>query len=134
MRNPNTGKYKQFRQGLDQLLQEGVIQVLQLRDSGQKVPLLAAVGPLQFEVVQYRLQSEYGAESRLETASWDRARWLPAAQEPDRLRDLVLPTGVAVAADALGLPLLLFPNEWSLRYFTDRNPGVELFMTPPKAA
>jgi peptide chain release factor 3 len=132
LRNPNTGKYKQFRQGLDQLLQEGVIQVLQLRDSVQKVPLLAAVGPLQFEVVQYRLQSEYGAESRLETASWDRARWLPVDLDPERLKTLVLPTGVAVAEDTAGLPLLLFPNEWSLRYFADRNAGVELLVTPPK--
>ena len=64
LRNPQTAKYKQFRQGLDQLLQEGVIQVFNLRDAVTKVPLLAAVGPLQFEVVQYRLQSEYGAESR----------------------------------------------------------------------
>ena len=131
LRNPNTGKYKQFRQGLDQLLQEGVIQVLQLRDSVQKVPLLAAVGPLQFEVVQYRLQSEYGAESRLETAAWDRARWLPPDLEPARLGELVLPTGVALAEDTAGLPLVLFPNEWSLRYFTDRNAGVELLLTPP---
>ena len=132
LRNPNTGKYKQFRQGLEQLLQEGVIQVLQLRDAAVKVPLLAAVGPLQFEVVQYRLQSEYGAESRLETASWDRARWLPPGLDAARVRELVLPTGVAVAEDTAGLPLLLFPNEWSLRYFTDRNPGVELWLTPVK--
>ena len=82
LRNPQTAKYKQFRQGLDQLLQEGVIQVFHLRDAVHKVPLLAAVGPLQFEVVQYRLQSEYGAESRLETASWDRVRWLPAGVRP----------------------------------------------------
>src|SRR4029077_13290555 len=61
LHNPNTAKYKQFRQGLDQLLQEGVIQILHLKDSATKIPLLAAVGPLQFEVVQYRLQSEYGA-------------------------------------------------------------------------
>ena len=52
LRNPQTAKYKQFRQGLDQLLQEGVIQVFNLRDAVTKVPLLAAVGPLQFEVVQ----------------------------------------------------------------------------------
>ncbi|MEP6663296.1 MAG: peptide chain release factor 3, partial [Verrucomicrobiota bacterium] len=51
LHNPNTAKYKQFRQGLDQLLQEGVIQVLHLRNTSIKTPLLAAVGPLQFEVV-----------------------------------------------------------------------------------
>src|SRR5689334_14233862 len=75
LHNPNTAKFKQFRQGLDQLLQEGVIQALYLRDSAAKTPLLAAVGPLQFEVVQFRLQSEYGAESRLESAPWAVVRW-----------------------------------------------------------
>ena len=57
------------------LLQEGVIQILHLKDSMTKVPLLAAVGPLQFEVVQYRLESEYGAASRLEAAPWTVVRW-----------------------------------------------------------
>jgi peptide chain release factor 3 len=84
LHNPNTAKYKQFRTGLDQLLQEGVIQVLQLRDAATKAPLLAAVGPLQFEVVQYRLESEYGAASRLEAAPWTVVRWLAAGlTEPD---------------------------------------------------
>ena len=77
LHNPNTGKFKQFRQGLEQLLQEGVVQLFQFPDAVQKIPLLAAVGPLQFEVVQYRLQSEYGAESRLENAPWECAKWLP---------------------------------------------------------
>ncbi len=132
LRNPQTAKYKQFRQGLDQLLQEGVIQVFHLRDAVIKVPLLAAVGPLQFEVVQYRLQSEYGAESRLETAAWDRVRWLDADFDPDKLSELKLPTGAAIAEDADGQPVVLFPSEWSVRYFTERNAGAALHATPAK--
>ena len=132
LRNPQTAKYKQFRQGLDQLLQEGVIQVFQLRDAVIKVPLLAAVGPLQFEVVQYRLQSEYGAESRLETAAWDRVRWLDPDFDPVGIPDLKLPTGAAVAEDTEGQPVLLFPSEWSVRYFTERNADVSLHATPAK--
>ena len=134
LRNPQTAKYKQFRQGLDQLLQEGVIQVFHPRGSVSNVPLLAAVGPLQFEVVQYRLQSEYGAESRLETASWDRVRWLAPDFDRERVGDLKLPTGAAVADDTDGMPVLLFPNEWSLRYFHERNDGVTLHNTPAKRA
>ncbi len=132
LRNPQTAKYKQFRQGLDQLLQEGVIQVFHPRGSVSNVPLLAAVGPLQFEVVQYRLQSEYGAESRLETAAWDRVRWLDADFAADRVGDLKLPTGASVADDTGGQPVLLFPSEWSLRYFHERNDGVALHATPTK--
>ena len=95
LHNPNTAKYKQFRQGLEQLLQEGVIQALYLRNSSVKTPLLAAVGPLQFEVVQFRLESEYGAVSRLEAAPWTVVRWLPADMKEDDLDALSLPTGCA---------------------------------------
>jgi len=55
---------------VEQLLQEGVVQSFYLPRSGQNSLLLGAVGPLQFEIVQHRLQSEYGAESKLEPASW----------------------------------------------------------------
>src|SRR5208283_4043148 len=97
LHNPNTAKFKQFRQGLEQLLQEGVVQALYLRNSSIKTPLLAAVGPLQFEVVQFRLESEYGAVSRLEAAPWTVVRWLPVDMKEDDLDALSLPTGCRVA-------------------------------------
>jgi peptide chain release factor 3 len=75
LHNPNTAKFKQFRRGLDQLLQEGVIQVLELRNGAAKVPLLGAVGPLQFEVVQYRLENDVAASCGL--APWIVVRWAP---------------------------------------------------------
>src|SRR5438477_12655163 len=76
LQSPSTAQFKRFREGMDQLLQEGVVQFFHLKDSSQRVPLLGAVGPLQFEVVQYRMQSEYGAESRLEQAQWKVLRWI----------------------------------------------------------
>ena len=131
LHNPNTSKYKQFRQGLDQLLQEGVIQILHLRDSTTKVPLLAAVGPLQFEVVQYRLESEYGAASRLEGAPWTVVRWLPADTTEEELDALQMPTGSKLAFDSDQKPVALFPNEWSTNYFGQTNPKTELLNLPP---
>lgn len=130
LNNPNTGKYKQFRQGLDQLLQEGVIQVLYLRNAIVKVPLLAAVGPLQFEVVQYRLESEYGAPSRLDVAPWNVVRWLPKGFKEEDLDALALPTGAAIAYDMAQHPLILFPNEWSANYFVQTHPKVGLSVLP----
>ncbi len=127
LHNPNPGKFKQFRQGVEQLLQEGVVQVFELRDAVQKVPLLAAVGPLQFEVVQYRLGSEYGAESQLENATWEAFKWLPPGVEPKTLK---LPTGCRVAWDSAGQPGVLFPSSWTLRYFGEQNPGVALQELP----
>src|SRR5256714_4257566 len=76
VQSPSTAQFKRFREGLEQLLQEGVVQSFQLKDSSQRGSLLGAVGPLQFEVVQSRLQSEYGAESRLEHSPWKVIRWL----------------------------------------------------------
>ena len=130
LHNPNTAKFKQFRQGLDQLLQEGVIQVLNVRHAGGKVPLLAAVGPLQFEVVQFRLESEYGATSRLEPAPWTVVRWLPPGMLDEQLDSLSLPTGAKLAHDLGNNPVVLFQNEWSANYFTTPNPGVTLSHLP----
>ena len=130
LHNPTPAKFKQFRQGVEQLLQEGVVQVFELRDSLQKIPLLAAVGPLQFEVVQYRLQSEYGAPSTLESATWEAVRWLPAGADPKTVK---LPSACRLAYDAAGLPGVLFPNAWTRKYFAELNSGMELTDLPPAA-
>ncbi len=134
LHNPNTAKFKQFRQGLDQLLQEGVIQALYLRNSSIKTPLLAAVGPLQFEVVQFRLESEYGAHSRLEAAPWTVVRWLPTTITEDELDSLTLPTGGRIAYDLGKNPVALFTNDWSANYFRETNKGVELSALPSRTA
>jgi peptide chain release factor 3 len=134
LHNPNTARYKQFRQGLEQLMQEGVIQALYLRHSSVKTPLLAAVGPLQFEVVQFRLESEYGAASRLEAAPWTVVRWLPAELKEEALDALSLPTGCRIAYDAGKNPVVLFPNEWAADYFTKTNEHVPLSALPVQTA
>ena len=131
LHNPNTGKYKQFRQGLDQLLQEGVIQILHLRDSATKIPLLGAVGPLQFEVVQYRLESEYGAESRIEPSTWSVVRWLPKEYKDEELDRLSLPSGARLAFDSDSNPVILFANDWSCNYFQETNKGASIAALPP---
>ena len=131
LRNPSTAKYKQFRKGLDQLLQEGVIQLLRLKDAAANTPLLAAVGPLQFEVVQYRLQSEYGAESKLESTPWTSIRWLPKHhKEEDWGRGL--PTGAKLAFDTDDNPVVLFGNDWAINYFAELNPKLPLEKLPPE--
>ena len=84
LHNTSTAKFKRFRDGLDQLLKEGVAQNFELTDTGVRIPLLGAVGPLQFEVLQYRLESEYGADCRLETAPWSIVRWIREKSPPKR--------------------------------------------------
>lgn len=128
-----TSQFKRFREGLDQLLQEGVVQVLEVKDSTRATPLLGAVGPLQFEVVQYRLKAEYGAELRLESAPWDVLRWLGPSVSLESLEG-TLPSGANVAFDAERRPVLLFPNEWALNYFQKRNASVALSDVPFNSA
>jgi peptide chain release factor 3 len=130
LHNPSTAHYKRFREGLDQLLAEGVIQQFSTPGSVSRIPLLGAVGPLQFEVVQYRLQSEYNAESRLETAPWSILRWLKLPESITDVEKLALGSDMGVAQDGEGRWVMMFGSEWSMRYFTQRNEGVELLELP----
>jgi peptide chain release factor 3 len=130
MNNPNPSNYKKFRDGLDQLLQEGVVQCFYLKNSMQKVPLLGAVGPLQFEVVQYRLNDEYGAESRLEQTNWKLLRWLHPAITPEQQNEIILPAGAAFAFDTDERVVILFTSEWSMNYFVEKNPKIAISDIP----
>ncbi len=124
LHNKSTAKYKRFRDGLQQLLKEGVASEFQLLDSGgAQAPLLGAVGPLQFEVLQYRLEGEYAAETRLENATWSIARWLRPL-EGDPLAPEARPglsLGSVLARDSNGWLVALLPSEWAVKTFTDKN-------------
>src|SRR5208282_6483232 len=74
VRCKDAGKYKQFRRGIDQLDTEGVVQVLASDLRGDQAPVLAAVGPLQFDVVLHRLEHEFGARSELDRLDYTIAR------------------------------------------------------------
>lgn len=130
LHNPSPAHYKKFRDGLDQLTQEGVVQVLYRPQAGTRVPILAAVGPLQFEVVQYRLENEYGAPSRIEPTDWKFLRWLSPELNEEQITSLLVPTGTAVVEDSHGQPAVLFPGDWALKYFLDKNPHVVLSDLP----
>ncbi len=131
LQSPSTAQFKRFREGLGQLLQEGVVQSFMLKDSAQRVPLLGAVGPLQFEVVQYRMQTEYGAESRLEPGPWKIIRW--AKTENGEIDPGQLPTGARLAFDSAGQPVILFAEQWSCDFFAQRNPKIALSALPPES-
>ncbi len=134
LRNSSTAKFKRFREGLDQLLKEGVAQSFELPDSLQRVPLLGAVGPLQFEVMQYRLESEYSADCRVESASWQFIRWpldkttrAPITERPQ----IMLPTGCALGLDAFGQWVVFLPSSWTAAYLEEKNPDYAFISAPP---
>ena len=131
--NPNPSDAKKFRAGLEQLLQEGVVQSITLRAGMTTSTLLAAVGPLQFEVVQFRLESEYNAASRLDPSPWTIMKWVAPAAADAKLPDLtrlIVASGVAFGSDKLDQPVALFPNEWTMRYFLEKNPEIKLHDLP----
>jgi peptide chain release factor 3 len=123
----DTSQFKRFRQGIEQLLQEGVVQQFELENAQFRAPFLGAVGQLQFEVLQYRLQSEYGAATRLEPTPWTMSRWIVAGT----VDDAMLPTGARLAKDGRGRPVVLFLDRWGHDFFLEKHPQVRLSDTPP---
>lgn len=133
--NPNPSQYKPFRKGLEYLLSENVVQVFHLENSGMG-PLFGAVGPLQFEVLQYRLKSEYGADSKLEMGPWTLLRWVESGEDGKQLRD-ILPYDAQIARDDQERWVMLFSTKWSLENFMQKNPRIKLLdiqqFSPPSA-
>jgi peptide chain release factor 3 len=130
LRNPTPSKFKRFREGVEQLLQEGVVQGFYPRDSSTQVPILAAVGPLQFEVFQYRLETEYGAEADLGQTEWKFVRWVHPSVDSAALTGVHLPSSSVVARDGSGQMVILFPGDWALSYFEEKNPSIRLGALP----
>ena len=128
--NPNSADSKKYRAGLEQLLQEGVVQSFQPRNAPPGATLLAAVGPLQFEVVQYRLKAEYDADSRLETAPWTLLKWLEPHPSLKNPQSLIVASGVSFGTDKFDQTVVLFPNDWTMRYFVEKNPELKLHDLP----
>lgn len=128
--NPNPYKSKRFAEGLDQLLQEGVAQELLTHTSSQNSRLLAAVGPLQFDVIRYRLETEYGAETRAEPAPWKILRWVSPQTAEEQIQAIILPTGCQLATTREGQRVLLFHADWELKYFAEKNPRLEISRQP----
>jgi peptide chain release factor 3 len=118
----DTGRFKQFRKGIAQLDEEGVVQVLRDRDTGDQAPVLAAVGPMQLEVALWRLEHEFGAPTELSPTRYTIARKTDEASE-DKLRSL---PGVGVLARADGTLYALFESPYWLARVESEHPDLTL--------
>ncbi len=123
VRCKDAGKYKQFRRGIDQLDTEGVVQILASDLRGDQAPVLAAVGPLQFDVVLHRLEHEFGARSELDHLDYTIARLTDEAG----ITALAGMRGTEVLTRRLdGALLALFADKWRLNAIQRDNPSLKL--------
>lgn len=118
----DTSRFKQFRRGINQLDEEGVVQVLRRPDSGDQAPVLAAVGPMQFEVALHRLENEFGAPVELSSTAYTAARRTDEASA-GALRAM---QGVDVLERADGTLIAVFESEYWLDRLLAEQPELTL--------
>jgi peptide chain release factor 3 len=122
IRARDAGKFKQFRSGITQLDEEGVVQVFRDPDLGEQAPMLAAVGQMQFEVAVHRLENEFGAPVELSPTTYKVARVTDAESAP-ALRAM---TGVRVLQRADGVLVALFESPFWLARVEAEQPELRL--------
>ena len=125
VRQVDTMKRKQFVKGINQIAQEGAIQIFQEIASGMEEIIVGVVGVLQFEVLKYRLENEYNVDIRLEPLPYEYIRWIVNKDEID-VAKLTGTSDMKKIQDLKGNPLLLFVNEWSVGMTLDRNKDLKL--------
>jgi len=116
-------KRKQFAKGMNQIAQEGAIQIFFMPNSGFERVVVGVVGVLQFDVLEYRMKSEYGVGYRQENLAHQYIRRLPEDVDPRKLK---LTSDTMWVQDVRENNLLIFPNDWSIRWATEKNEGLEL--------
>ena len=119
----DSGRYKQFRRGIEQLEQEGTVQVLRSDLRGDQAPVLAAVGPMQFEVAEHRMANEFSAPVRLDRLEYTMARLTDRTWAPVLDRE----SGVEVLERSSdGALLALFAGNWRLQRVLRDHPEAVL--------
>ena len=124
VRQIDTMKRKQFVKGINQIAQEGAIQIFQEFNTGMEEIIVGVVGVLQFDVLKYRLENEYNVEIRLEPLPYEHIRWIE--NEEIQMDKIVGTSDMKRIKDLKDRPLLLFINSWSIRMVLERNEGLIL--------
>ncbi len=116
----NVMKQKSYHKGIQQLVQEGAIQLY--RTFRTEDYILGAVGQLQFEVFEHRMKNEYNSDVIMESMGTKIARWI----ENDKIDESLSSSRSMLVKDRYDNPLFLFENEFALRWFQDKNPAIKL--------
>lgn len=121
----DTSKRKQFDKGLEQLEEEGVVQLFYEMHSQRKTPLLAAVGDLQFDVLEVRMAMEYNVELEIEPTPYSLIRWVDGDRQA--VSGVMWPSrGTTLVEDRTGKVAVLFESDWHLRFTRQQNTNLRL--------
>ncbi len=120
----NALRRKQFIKGIEQLSQEGAIQVYKQPHIGVEELIIGVVGILQFEVLEYRLKNEYNVDVLRELLPYKYIRWIdPDTYNPDKFSK---PSDAMIVQTKDNMPVILYQREWSLKHIEERNPNIKL--------
>ena len=124
----NSMKRKQFKKGMDQLAQEGTIQMYKEPSIGTETYVVGVVGTLQFDVLKERLKNEYSVEIDMVPLNYRFARWvgLPANADSHYLEDIDMTSTTLLVEDHLDNPVLLFESPWAINWVLEKNEGITL--------
>ena len=123
VRQKDTMKRKQFVKGMNQIAQEGAIQIFHEPESGMEEVIVGVVGVLQFDVLKYRLENEYNVDIILESTPYQFIRWITSDSD---YKALDLASDTKVVADFKENKLLLFRSEWSIDWALEHNKDLRL--------
>ncbi len=116
----DVGKRKSFDKGVLQLTEEGAMQLLKPYEYGADL-IFAAVGQLQFEVMQYRLKDEYNVETLLSSLPYKCSAWLIGD-----IKTFQKPSNSMIVQDRYERPIVLFTEQWEKQYAVKQNPNHQL--------
>ncbi len=120
--NANPMKAKQLAKGLDQLMDEGVAQLFTKEESGRKI--IGTVGALQFEVIQYRLEGEYGASCTFEPVNLYKACWIESDNK-EEMSAFMKRRRKDIAKDKDGKYVYLAESAWGLKMMQENHPEIK---------
>jgi peptide chain release factor 3 len=125
LHNQDVSRSKHFEKGVQQLTEEGLVDLFWDPKAYRREPILGAVGRLQFDVVQFRMLSEYGVKTHLEPISLTAIRWVEGS-----LDDPILSIGAKIYEDGKGRPVILANSDRQFDYIERQNPGLKLYTSP----
>ena len=114
-------KRKQFLKGIEQLSQEGAVQLFKQPDIGTETYVMGVVGVLQFDVLEYRLKSEYGVDIVRTSLPYRLARWVRSDKEDFDPKSMTLTSTSLLVLDRDEEPVVLFESEWAVDWAVDHN-------------